>query len=202
MVTDDDLLEKDDLYILDRMKSFVSNSEVANFAAAKQLLILIERAVRENSLLFVLYHVLNCHCSNEELMLLSRQRTLSLSPRLRPLFRGPRKSSSYWTSIPQNWRDSLHLWKRSCTRRFAPWNACKGPESQKRGRPVIISRLSYNSVTGYAPSCPVKTTGSQLCAQIANWVAETVLSREDSRKRATIVKHFIGVADVSVLLVY
>ncbi len=46
MVTDDDLLEKDDLYILDRMKIFVSNSEVANFAAAKQLLILIERAVR------------------------------------------------------------------------------------------------------------------------------------------------------------
>lgn len=45
MVTDDDLLEKDDSYILDRLKGFISNSEVANAAAAKQLLILIERAV-------------------------------------------------------------------------------------------------------------------------------------------------------------
>lgn len=33
--------------------------------------------------------------------------------------------------------------------------------------------------------------------QIANWVAESVLDREDSRKRAAIVKHFITVADVS-----
>ena len=32
--------------------------------------------------------------------------------------------------------------------------------------------------------------------QIANWVAESVLEREDSRKRAAIVKHFITVADV------
>ena len=35
--------------------------------------------------------------------------------------------------------------------------------------------------------------------QIANWVAESVLSRDDSRKRAAIVKHFISVADVSLL---
>ena len=33
--------------------------------------------------------------------------------------------------------------------------------------------------------------------QIANWVAESVLSKEDSRKRAAVVKHFIAVADVS-----
>ena len=33
--------------------------------------------------------------------------------------------------------------------------------------------------------------------QIANWVAETILEREDSRKRAAVVKHFITVADVS-----
>lgn len=31
---------------------------------------------------------------------------------------------------------------------------------------------------------------------MANWVAESVLEKEDSRKRAAIVKHFIGVADV------
>lgn len=36
--------------------------------------------------------------------------------------------------------------------------------------------------------------------QIANWVAQSVLSREDSRKRATIIKQFILIADVSSLL--
>ncbi len=33
------------MYILGRMKEFASNEEVVTFAAAKQLLILIERAV-------------------------------------------------------------------------------------------------------------------------------------------------------------
>ena len=45
MIVDDDVLEKEDLYILDRMKEFISTDGVSNFAAAKQLLILIERTV-------------------------------------------------------------------------------------------------------------------------------------------------------------
>jgi son of sevenless-like protein len=45
MVVDDDVLEKDDLFILDRMKEFLSTEEVIRFPAAQQLLILIERAV-------------------------------------------------------------------------------------------------------------------------------------------------------------
>ncbi len=45
MMLDDDILEKEDLYILDRMKQFISNEEVMHLAAAKQLLVLIERAV-------------------------------------------------------------------------------------------------------------------------------------------------------------
>ena len=45
MVTDDDLLEKEDMYILDRMKEFAVIPDVHSFAAAKQLVILIERAV-------------------------------------------------------------------------------------------------------------------------------------------------------------
>jgi son of sevenless-like protein len=46
MVVDDDVLEKEDMYILDRMKDFISAEDVIKYAAAKQLLILIERAVR------------------------------------------------------------------------------------------------------------------------------------------------------------
>jgi hypothetical protein len=46
MVVDDDVLEKEDLYILDRMKEFISSEDVSGFAAAKrQLMTLIERAV-------------------------------------------------------------------------------------------------------------------------------------------------------------
>lgn len=45
MVVDEDVLEKEDLYILDRIKAFISGEEVIKFAAAKQLLILLERAV-------------------------------------------------------------------------------------------------------------------------------------------------------------
>jgi hypothetical protein len=38
--------------------------------------------------------------------------------------------------------------------------------------------------------------------KIADWVAESVLNKEDARKRANIVKHLIGVADVSLLLLF
>jgi son of sevenless len=49
-----------------------------------------------------------------------------------------------------------------------------------------VSRLSYDLVAT-----------SELLTQIADWVAELVLNKEDSRKRANIVKHLISVADVS-----
>jgi hypothetical protein len=39
-----------------------------------------------------------------------------------------------------------------------------------------------------------------LLYQIANWVADSVLIHEDSRKRSAILKQFISVADVSGLL--
>ena len=45
MVTDDGVLEKEDLFILDRMKEFISSDEVSRFAAAKHLMIQIERLV-------------------------------------------------------------------------------------------------------------------------------------------------------------
>ena len=45
MITDEDALAEEDLFILDKMKEMVSGSEVIHLAAAKQLLGLIERAV-------------------------------------------------------------------------------------------------------------------------------------------------------------
>lgn len=45
MITDEDALAEEDLFILDKMKDMVSGPEVIHFGAAKQLLSLIERAV-------------------------------------------------------------------------------------------------------------------------------------------------------------
>ena len=46
MLTDEDILEKEDLYILDRMKEFVLSEDVAQVSASRPLLTLIERVVR------------------------------------------------------------------------------------------------------------------------------------------------------------
>jgi son of sevenless-like protein len=45
MITDEDALAEEDLFILDKMKEMVSGPEVVHLAAAKQLLSLIERTV-------------------------------------------------------------------------------------------------------------------------------------------------------------
>ena len=36
----------------------------------------------------------------------------------------------------------------------------------------------------------------QFANKIANWVADTILSKDDSRRRASVVKNFISIADV------
>ncbi len=46
MVTDEDILDKEDMQILERIRQFVLSDEVSHFAAAKQLLLHIDRAVR------------------------------------------------------------------------------------------------------------------------------------------------------------
>jgi hypothetical protein len=51
MVSDEDFLEKEDMYILNRMKEFLQNEDVGKFSGAKQLLTLVERAVSSASLI-------------------------------------------------------------------------------------------------------------------------------------------------------
>lgn len=50
MVADDDFLEKEDMYILDRMKEFLLQDAVSKIAISKQLVILIDRAVGDTRL--------------------------------------------------------------------------------------------------------------------------------------------------------
>ena len=51
MVTDDQVLVDDDLYILDRIKNFLLSPEVAKATATKNLVDIIERKVSPSSLL-------------------------------------------------------------------------------------------------------------------------------------------------------
>lgn len=47
MITDEDVLEKEDMHILDRVRDFCLKAEVTtSVAAAKQLVVLIDRVVR------------------------------------------------------------------------------------------------------------------------------------------------------------
>lgn len=45
MLQDVDMLERDDMYILDKLKAFLTSDDVIGHIAAKQLLGLVERAV-------------------------------------------------------------------------------------------------------------------------------------------------------------
>jgi hypothetical protein len=65
MITDEDALAEEDLFILDKMKEMVSGSEVIHFGAAKQLLSLIERAVSPYPLLEIAVQRLRDMCSKE-----------------------------------------------------------------------------------------------------------------------------------------
>ena len=66
MVTDDGVLEKEDLFILNRMKEFISSDEVSRFAAAKHLMIQIERLVRLRVLSFCAQYSSNYSKHKEE----------------------------------------------------------------------------------------------------------------------------------------
>lgn len=65
MLVDEDVLEPQDMYIVDRMREFSTKDEVCELAAAKQLLTLIERAV--SPYFFSVFTLLISHISNEEM---------------------------------------------------------------------------------------------------------------------------------------
>ncbi|KAJ3793863.1 ras guanine nucleotide exchange factor domain-containing protein, partial [Lentinula aff. detonsa] len=152
MLTDEDILEKDDLYILNRMKDFVTSEDVAQVGASRSLLTLIERVVtkiRRNETTGSQTPTNNpsTHHPQITLLVLARQLTLiesGLYQKIRPM---------------------------ECLVR-----AREGNERGSGG----MDNIAY----------VIQTSN-----RIADWVAESVLSKEDSRKRAGTVKHLILVAD-------
>ncbi|KAH9854744.1 ras GEF [Lenzites betulinus] len=158
MVTDDDILEKEDMYILGRMKEFASDEEVITFAAAKQLLILIERAQRGGDASI-------------------KTNTVPITPPA-PLLPKSSKKPKLSDIDPLELARQLTLMEAALYKKIRPMECLQRSREAKPGKtPDNI------------------TTIIQLSNRIANWVAESVLAREDSQKRARIVKIFINLAD-------
>ncbi|KAI0316803.1 ras guanine nucleotide exchange factor domain-containing protein [Amylostereum chailletii] len=156
MITDDDALDKDDMYILDRMKEMVTREEVVQLAAGKQLLALIERAQRGDNP--------------------RAKTTISLDPS--PPVIQPRSSKK----LKLLDFDPLETARQLTILECQLFMKIKASE--------CLTRSREQKVTNDNIAAAIETTN-----KIAHWVADTVLDKEDSRKRALIMKHFISVAD-------
>ncbi|KAI0689705.1 ras guanine nucleotide exchange factor domain-containing protein [Cytidiella melzeri] len=160
MVNDDDILEKEDVYILDKIREFCVKAEsTASVAAAKQLGVLIDRVQRggENALKAVL--------SNP----------VPPPPSILP------KSSKKLKLLDI---DPLELARQLTLLEAKLYKTIRPIECLQRSREQRVGKNNDNIASII-----------QLSNRIANWVAESVLQKEDSRKRAAVVKHFISVAD-------
>lgn len=157
MITDDDFLEKEDMYILDRMKEFLLRlDETSQKTMATHLLTLIERA-----------------------------RTGGLKKTITPNLVSPPTSIMPKTNKklklpdiePLELARQLTIMESHLYQKIRPMECLQRAREQKTEHHDNIARVIQTS------------------NRIANWVADTVLSHEDSRKRATVIKQFILVAD-------
>ncbi|KAJ6620811.1 ras guanine nucleotide exchange factor domain-containing protein [Mycena sp. CBHHK59/15] len=158
MVVDDDVLEKDDLFILDRMKEFITTEEVARFPAAKQLLILIERAQKGGDSMIKMV-------------------TAPQGVPPPPLVPKSNKKLKLLDIEPLELARQLTIMESQLYQRIRPM------ECLQRAREQRTENIDNITVV-------IQTSN-----KIALWVAESVLSKEDSRRRAGAVKHLISVAD-------
>ncbi|KAJ7645538.1 ras guanine nucleotide exchange factor domain-containing protein [Mycena polygramma] len=158
MIVDDDVLEKDDLFILDRMKEFLTTDEVARFPASKQLLILIERAQKGG---------------DSTIKMITAPQGVPPAP----IVPKSNKKLKLLDIEPLELARQLTIMESQLYQRIRPM------ECLQRAREQRTENIDNITVV-------IQTSN-----KIALWVAESVLSREDSRRRAAAVKHLISVAD-------
>ncbi|KAF8644523.1 hypothetical protein AX16_008399 [Volvariella volvacea WC 439] len=157
MVVDEDFLEKEDIYILDRMKDFIMSEEVAKFAAAKQLKILIDRLQQGQDAI---------------------PRTLvSQGPPPQPILPKAGKKLKLLEIEPLELARQLTIMESHLYQKIKPMECLQRAREQRTENMDNIAFVIQTS------------------NRIADWVAESVLSKDDSRRRAAVVKHLIMVAD-------
>ncbi|TFK48671.1 ras GEF [Heliocybe sulcata] len=156
MITEEGFLEKEDLYILERIKAFVSDPRVVQYSGAKQLLINIERIQR----------------GGEPVKMMSG---FSQSPP-QPIVPKSNKKLKFLDI------DALELARQLTILESKMFMKIKATECLQRSK---MSGQHNDSISEFI----------QTFNRIANWVKDAVLAKEDSRKRANTVKHFINTAD-------
>ncbi|KAH9980235.1 ras guanine nucleotide exchange factor domain-containing protein [Lactifluus volemus] len=156
MIMDEDALVEEDLFILDKMKEMVSDPEVTPSGAAKQLLVLIERAQKGES---------------------RTTTATSLDPQPLPIIPKTSKKLKLLDFDPLEVARQLTMIECQLYMKIRPSECLMRSREQKSDNNDNIAAI-------------IVTTN-----KIAHWVADTVLSKEDSRKRMTIVKQFISIAD-------
>ncbi|TDL15510.1 ras GEF [Rickenella mellea] len=162
MIADSDVLEKDDNYILERMKGFAFNPDVAQLNARKPLLSLIERAQAGGD---------------------SVVKMAAVSSQFGPQSIQPKVSSSRKLKFLDV--DALEMARQLTILESRVYNKIRAVECLQRARESNKVGEHHDHIADVI----------QVTNKIAYWVTNTVLSKEDSRKRAAIVKHFISIAD-------
>jgi len=157
MVQDEDILEKEDMYIVDRMREFLKKDEVFQFAAAKALLTLIERSSNDTRI----------------------KGTVTTPPTNPPVPIQP-KSSKQLKLLDI---DPLELARQLTIMESRLYQNI---------RPVECLQRSREAKSDYKDNI---TNVTQNFNRLANWIQECVLVKEDAKKRAAVIKHFISVAD-------
>ncbi|KIY46592.1 ras GEF [Fistulina hepatica ATCC 64428] len=160
MVTDDDVLDKEDTPILFRMKQFLGREEVAAIPASKHLRILLDRALQSGE-------------SGVKMV------NKPLGPPPTPVLPKSNKKPKLIDIDALEMARQLTLIESQLFQKIRPMECLQRAREQKQ------KSESSDNITAVI----------QTSNRIANWVAEQVLSKEDSRRRASTVKHFIMIAD-------
>ncbi|KAG1765912.1 ras guanine nucleotide exchange factor domain-containing protein [Suillus occidentalis] len=156
MISDEDFLEKEDMYILNRMKEFLQNEDVSKFSGAKQLLTLVERARGGD---------------------VKKGLTPTLGSPPTSILPKPNKKLKLLDIDPLELARQLTIMESHLYQKIRPVECLQRSREQKTDHNDNIARVIQTS------------------NRIANWVADSVLIHEDSRKRSAILKQFISVAD-------
>ncbi|OAX41110.1 ras GEF [Rhizopogon vinicolor AM-OR11-026] len=156
IVSHEGFLDKEDVFILNRMKEFLQNEEVGKIAAAKQLLSLVVERARGG-------------CIKKGLTSLGKQ-----PPSIMPK---PNTKLNLLDIDALELARQLTIMESHLYQKIRPVECLQRSREQKADHKDNITRIIQTS------------------NRIANWVAGSVLSQEDYKKRAIILKQFISVAD-------
>jgi son of sevenless-like protein len=156
MITDEDILQQEDLVIFGRMKEFLAREEVSSLPAAKHLNILIDRGRGKEAV---------------------QRKITALQAPPPPIIPKNNKKPKLLDIDPLELARQLTIVESELYQKITPVECIQRAREQKD---------DYNDSIA---------TVIQTSNKIADWVAVSILNKEDSRRRAACLKQFIAVAD-------